>query len=186
MENTKEKESISPILVIVLIGLTLNLVMALGMVENWISPKDFIWVTVIIYSLVLSFGALMSQVDTWLSCYEQNRYSAQLNRIQTDEILFEQVLKKELYLDFKRKYMNDPHRRATLIKMVAKLQSEFDAGIRAEAEALIEKEQKTRMESNISPVDTFLKKNNNLKTSTERAAEIFRNDNVDTKSFKNP
>jgi hypothetical protein len=48
MENTKEKESISPILVIVLIGLTLNLVMALGMVENWISPKDFIWVTVII------------------------------------------------------------------------------------------------------------------------------------------
>jgi hypothetical protein len=49
MENTKQKEIISPILVIVLIGLTLNLVMALGMIENWISPKDFIWVLVIIY-----------------------------------------------------------------------------------------------------------------------------------------
>jgi hypothetical protein len=92
------------------------------------------------------------------------------------------VMKKEFYVAFKREYMDDKIRRETLIKMVAKLQSEFDASIRAEAKAIIEKEQKTRMDSSISPVDAFLKKNNNPKTSTERAAAIFKNDNnIETK-----
>jgi hypothetical protein len=187
MENIKQKESISPILVIVLIGLTLNLVMALGMIENWISPKDFIWVLVIIYGLVLSFGAFMSQVDIWLTRYNENRYRSQLNRIQTDEILFEQVLKKETYKSFRQEYLNDTHRREVLVRMVAKLRLEFETGVRAEAQAIVEKELKTRTESNISPVDAFLKKNNHPKTSTERAATIFKNNNnTETKPPQKP
>jgi hypothetical protein len=175
MENTKHKENISPILVIVLIGLTLNLVMALGMIEKWISPKDFIWVLVIIYGLVLSFGAFMSQVDTWLTRYEQNRYRSQLNRIRTDEILFEQVLKKEIYKGFKQSYLNDTKRREFLTKMVVQMQIEFEAGIKAEAKAIVEKERNTKTDNSISPIERFLNKTSNPKTSLERAAKIFKN-----------
>jgi hypothetical protein len=187
MENTKQKENISPILVIVLIGLTLNLVMALGMIENWISPKDFIWVLVIIYSLVLTFGAFMSQVDTWLTRYEQNRYRSQLNRIQTDEILFEQVLKRETYKGFRKEYLNDAHRREVLVRMVAKLRMEFETGVKAEAKAIVEKERNMQTDNSISPIENFLDKTSNPKKSLERAAKIFKNkDNPETKPPQKP
>ena len=187
MENTKHNPIISPILVIVLIGLTLNLVMSLMLLQNLISPKDFIWVSVIIYSLVLSFGAFMSQVDTWLSRYEQNRYRSQLNRIRTDEILFEQVLKRETYKGFRKEYLNDAHRREVLVRMVAKLQTEFEAGIKADAKAIVEKERNIQMDNSISPVERFLNKTSNPKTSIERAAKIFKNNNTpETKPPQKP
>jgi hypothetical protein len=187
MENTKHKELISPILVIVLIGLTLNLVMTLMFLQNLISPKDYVWVLVIIYGLVISYGAFMSQVDTWLTRYEDNRYASQLKRIQTNEILFEQVLKKETYKGYKQAYLNDRHRREFLTKMVAKMQAEFEAGIKAEAKAIVEKERNTQTDSSISPVESFLNKHNEHKTSTQRAAQIFKNDNnTETKPPQKP
>jgi hypothetical protein len=187
MENTKHNPIISPILIIVLIGLMLNLVMSLMLLQNLISPKDYIWVLVIIYSLVISYGAFMSQVDAWLTRYEDNRYASQLKRIQTDEILFEQVLKKEIYKGFKQAYLNDTKRREFLTKMVAQMQTEFEAGIKAEAKAIVEKERNTQTDNSISPVENFLNKTSKPKTSLERAAKIFKNkDNPETKPPQKP
>ena len=173
MENTNNKAHISPIIVIVVIALLLHLVMVVGVIENWISLGSFLGLLIVIYGSALLVCALISQVDTWLTRYEQNRYASQLKRIQTDDILFEQVLKKETYKGFKQAYLNDTQRREALVKMIAKMKSEFEEGIRAEAKVIVEKERKTQTDNSISPVESFLDKQNEPKTSIARAAKIF-------------
>jgi uncharacterized protein (DUF1778 family) len=64
---------------------------------------------------------------------------------------------------------------------------EFETGIKAEAQAIVEKERNMQTDNSISPIENFLDKTSNPKTSLERAAKIFKNkDNPETKPPQKP
>jgi hypothetical protein len=181
MKNTSFQTPISPILIIALIGFTLHLGVSLVFIEKGISAREYTVTLAIIYSSIILIGALMSQLDAWLTHYESNRYVLKNQKIQSDERLFEAVLKQEAYQWYKQKYFQDKNRKALLVKMVAQMQAEFEAQIRAEAKAIVDKGQALPL-NNVqnSPIDSFLKKHSESKTSVERAAEIFKNNDEKT------
>jgi hypothetical protein len=187
-----------PLTILAIITFFIQLVLSLMMVQKAIRFKEFVTVTIILLVCLLVMGFIFEMIDGWLVEYERKRYAEYIHSIDQHDILFDKIMKHELYEMYKKKLLKDERRSTILINTldIARVKGEIHAGILQEAIAMLSKPevpqvpqvQKEQREKpieitlpSVTPIDMFLKKHrksdkNQTNDSIKRAADIFLND----------
>jgi hypothetical protein len=190
-----------PLTIVAIITFFIQLVLCLMMVQKAIRYKEFVTVTIILLVCLLVMGSIFEMIDGWLVEYERKRYAEYIHSIDQHDVLFDKIMKHELYEMYKKKLLKDERRSTILINTldIARVKGEIHAGILQEAIAMLNKPEvpqvpqvpqvlKEQREKpieitipSVTPIDMFLKKHrksdkNKTNDSIKRAADIFLND----------
>jgi hypothetical protein len=184
-----------PLTILAIITFFIQLVLCLMMVQKVIRYKEFVVVTIILLVCLLAMGFIFEMIDGWLVEYERKRYAEYIHSINQHDILFDKIMKHELYEMYKKKLLKDERRSTILINTldIARVKGEIHAGILQEAIAMLNKPEVPQVHQeqrekpieitlpSVTPIDMFLKKHrksdkNQTNDSIKRAADIFLND----------
>jgi hypothetical protein len=187
-----------PLTILAIIAFFIQLVLSLMMVQKAIRFKEFITVTIILLVCLLAMGFIFEMIDGWLVEYERKRYAEYIHSIDQHDILFDKIMRHELYEMYKKKLLKDERRSTILINTLdlARVKGEIHAGILQEAIAILNKPEVPKVPQvhqeqrekpaeitlpSVTPIDMFLKKHrksdkNITNDSIKRAADIFLND----------
>jgi hypothetical protein len=184
-----------PLTILAIITFFIQLFLSLMLGQKAIRLREYEAVTIILLVCLLAMGFIFEMIDGWLVEYERKRYAEYIHSIDQHDILFDKIMKHELYEMYKKKLLKDERRSTILINTldIARVKGEIHAGILQEAIAMLNKPEVPQVHQeqrekpieitlpSATPIDMFLKKHrksdkNQTNDSIKRAADIFLND----------